>query len=192
MFRYDRRLRTNDQVKELVQATWNSYLEAQVSVRISHCRRAIAEWSRSQYLNSRKIIERLRHSLDVALSAQIADDSIISSLNTALLQAYRKEEYWKQRSRQLWLTLGDKNTAYFHAATKGRRARNRISVLEDSNGQIFYEEAQIVETIATYFKEIFTSTNNNCASTVNNALGCKVTEEMNNQLIQTLSAAEIR
>ena len=135
MLRYDRRLRSNQEVKDIVEAVWNASPEAQITSRISHCRKAIAEWSRSQYLNSRKTIERLQEELDTALSAPTADDTNISTLNLALLQAYRSEEgYWKQRSRQLWLTLGDKNIGYFHSATRARRARNRLSHIEGSNG----------------------------------------------------------
>lgn len=103
-----------------------------------------------------------------------------------------EEEYWKQRSRHLWLSLGDKNTAYFHAATKARKARNKLSILEGENGEIYYEEDQIADTITSYFKTIFTSSNNDCAMTVNRALQPKVTDAMNEQLIQISTAAEIK
>lgn len=80
----------------------------------------------------------------------VADDTLISSLNRNLLFANKaEEEYWKQRSRQTWLALGDRNTAYFHAQTKGRRARNRITVIETSEGIPVFEDEQIVATIST-------------------------------------------
>lgn len=85
MFRYDRRLRSNKEVKDIVEAVWNASPEAQITSRISHCRKAIAEWSRSQFLNSRKNIDHLQEALDKALSPPIADDINISALNLALL-----------------------------------------------------------------------------------------------------------
>ncbi|XP_056843105.1 uncharacterized protein LOC130495678 [Raphanus sativus] len=104
--------------------------------RIASCRRAIAMWSRKHYINSRKTIDKLKTSLDAELSKETTNDSLISSLNTQLLLAYKaEEEYWKQRSRQLWLTLGDKNTGFFHASTRGRRARNQLTVLENAQGE---------------------------------------------------------
>lgn len=102
LFRYDRRLRLNTEVKLLDEKVWNENDEIDVMSRISKCRKAIARWSKDQYLNSKKEIDRLKLCLDSELSKQIADEPIISSLNLALLKAYIAEEvYWKQRSMQL-------------------------------------------------------------------------------------------
>lgn len=56
-------------------------------------------------------------------------------------EAYLAEEsYWKQRSRQQWLNLGDRNTSFFHASTRKRFAMNKFSVRENEEGQAVYEE----------------------------------------------------
>ena len=90
------------------------------------------------------------------MADHIADDTYISLLNKSLLQAYKAEEdYWKQRSRQTWLALGDRNTAYFHASTKGRRARNRLTVIEDASGTPLFEDEQIATVISDYYSHIF-------------------------------------
>ena len=89
----------------------------------------------------------------------VADD-VKSLLNRSLLHAYKSEEdYWKQRSRQTWLALGDRNTCYFHASTKGRRARNMIKLMEDSSGTPVFEDEHLAIVITSYFSNIFTSTN---------------------------------
>lgn len=56
LFRYDRRLRCNPEVKELVDSTWNKNGELDVMTRISNCRSAIIKWSKEKYLNSKKTI----------------------------------------------------------------------------------------------------------------------------------------
>lgn len=135
----------------------------------------------------------LKEALDTALSALTSDDQLISSLNLQLLKAYKaEEEFWKQRSRLLWLTLGDKNTSYFHASTKGRRARNIISVIETSNGEPVYEDNMIADTIGEYFREIFTSTGHSALEIVNKALKPCISAATNDKLIQNPSVEEIK
>ena len=52
-----------------------------------------------------------------------------------LQEAYKDEEdFWQQKSRNMWHTSGDQNTKFYHALTKQRRARNRIVGLYDSDG----------------------------------------------------------
>ena len=41
----------------------------------------------------------------------------------------RFEIDWRQRSRQLWLAVGDANTKFFHQAANARRQTNRIGRL---------------------------------------------------------------
>ena len=68
------------------------------------------------------------------------DDKVIYDLNHSLMVAYKaEEEFWRQKSRIMWLFLGDKNSGYFHAIAKGRRARNRMTVIEDASGTAYYE-----------------------------------------------------
>ena len=122
-----------------------------------------------------------------------ADQEAIDLINTNLLRAYQREEaFWKQRSRNLWLALGDKNTSYFHAATKSRRAINNIAVIESLAGDPVYEEEEIVATIAEYYQKIFTSLPGDRISTVCAALKPCVTLEMNEKLTLLPSPAEIK
>ena len=66
------------------------------------------------YVNSKKKIESLKGDLDVEMSRATEDEMRITTINKELLEAYRaEEEYWKQRSRQMWLTLGDKKHRVF-------------------------------------------------------------------------------
>lgn len=127
------------------------------------------------------------------MTSDTLDDDQLSRLNTELLAAYKEEgSFWKQRSRILWLTLGEKNTSYFHAVAKGRQSRNRLTLLENSQGETLYEEELIGGEIAKFFNLLFTTTNAEASATVLEAISPLVTPSMNELLVCPPMPSEIK
>ena len=158
LFRYNRSLKENEEVSTLICEAWERDPSTPVEVKLQSCRSAIITWSKEHHLNSQQEILSLRLLLEAAMGNNETPQEEIDSLNWKLVVAYRlEEEFWKQRSRQLWLALGDRNTGFFHAATKGRRAINNISVIESNEGTAVYQEEEIVKEISNYYSDIFTS-----------------------------------
>lgn len=60
LFRFDKRLRENVEVKGLVDKTWNEDSNLPLEKRLSRVRRAIIQWSKEQSLNSKSQIEKLK------------------------------------------------------------------------------------------------------------------------------------
>lgn len=198
LLRFDRRLRDNVEVKKLVSDIWGDHPNLSVDSRLNLCRQAIVARSKEQAINSRANIERIQKELNDNMANPDGSEALILSLNGELLAAYRaEEEFWRQRRRLLWLVLGDKNSGFFHAIAKGRGARNKISVLENAEGTVFFEEEQIALEISTYFQNIFTSASSELDgaavdATLARALRPKVTSEMNVQLMEVPSMAEVK
>lgn len=103
--------------------------------RIKKCRSTIARWRREENYNTQKSLEELKDKLDRSQVDHSLLAAEVSSIQNQLQKAYKEEEeFWQQKSRNLWFKKGERNTKFFHATIKNRRARNHISGLNDSRG----------------------------------------------------------
>ena len=192
LFRFDRRLRDNEEVRGLVGQAWARHQEDSVHVKINCCRALIIRWTKAQNSNSKRLIKEAQDALEVGLSESSPNKSFIDECTAKLEKLYSAEElFWRQRSRIQWLHSGDRNTAYFHAATRARRAINNVSVIEDEQGNEFHDDDQIASTIASYYQTIFTAGTPSDNLVVEEGLTPKVTALMNSRLTAEPSLQEI-
>lgn len=63
--------------------------------------------------------------------------------------------FWKQRSRVLWLSEGDKNTKFFHSHASERRRVNKIKSLKNEDGRVVKSEREISRVATDYFSRLF-------------------------------------
>lgn len=109
-----------------------------------------------------------------------------------LKEVYTQQEiFWKQRPKQMLLREGDKNSKYFHAATKNRRKFNYISALENKMGQAVDRENGLQEVMIEYFTELFSASNTNCGSTID-FVSQSVTAEQNEFLLLEIEKSEVK
>ena len=66
---------------------------------------------------------------------------------------HREEIMWKQRSRIMWLTEGDRNTRFFHLRASQRRRRNRISKLKKHDGTVTVNEEEMGAMATDFFSD---------------------------------------
>ena len=81
-----------------------------------------------------------------------------NDLMIKFLDAIRiEEEVAKQKSRNQWLEVGDRNTKYFYNAIKGRRNMNRISTLTTPDGTPTSNEEETKAEVIRYFQSMLGS-----------------------------------
>ena len=110
---------------------------------------------------------------------------------------YRSEVLWRQKSRELWLKEGDKNSRFFHLSTIVRRRRYSIEAVKDNAGDWVTEPKEIRNVFLENFKILFSEEEvetpqqlddlvNPCISDVENQLLCSIPslEDIKNTLFQ--------
>ncbi|XP_056862666.1 uncharacterized protein LOC130510404 [Raphanus sativus] len=193
IFRFNRSLTEQEEVTRIVDESWHQSPLDSVIQKLNEVRKGIIKWAKEKQIQSNLVIKQNQEALEKALSSDKPDQTRIEEINTTLRKAYLAEEqFWQQRSRIQWLKQGDRNTGFFHAATRTRRALNSIPVLEDAQGGAVYEEKDITRVISDYFTQIFSTNGNNSFSQIQDLLSRKVTPEMNEMLISIPSDSEIR
>ena len=62
-----------------------------------------------------------------------------------------EEMSWRQKSREIWLKEGDRNTRFFHQMTNAYRRRNQMNRVK-VNGRWYNEEREIKEEICRVYQ----------------------------------------
>ncbi|KAL0311521.1 UNVERIFIED_CONTAM: putative ribonuclease H protein [Sesamum angustifolium] len=69
----------------------------------------------------------------------------------------QEEIFWKQRSKDLWLKVGDCNSSFFHAKANRRHHNNSIQRLKKDDGTWGETKEEVQQIIVDYFENMFKS-----------------------------------
>jgi hypothetical protein len=97
-----------------------------------------------------------------------------------------------QRSRANWLMQGDRNTLFFHQFATARRKKNLIKKLKDANGNWVEGTSMLKPLVFYYFSNLFTSEIQEIDPAVLEKVQQKVTQNMNDDLMATFSAEDVK
>ncbi|KAF7844569.1 protein BPS1, chloroplastic-like [Senna tora] len=128
----------------------------------------------------RKKIKHLEESLDILKNLDLTD-AVKKNIQTTQLELdqLRKNEeiLWRQRSRAVWLKEGDLNTKFFHRKANQRRNRNTIRRIRDEHNIFHSDSNGLVNTITSYFLELFKASNLEGVEEVCKGIKLKLNEE---------------
>jgi ribonuclease HI/exonuclease III len=110
-------------------------------------------------------------------------------------QACRLEEnYWRQKSRSLWLKEGDRNTAYFHKQTEARKHHNAVMEVQIRDTTITDPEG-IKQAAYETFEKLYTAPKDvelNQQTYPINLIPTLISAETNNKLTRDITQQEIK
>jgi hypothetical protein len=98
------------------------------------------------------VIQSNPHSLSNAAKENVLQKALHEQL-------LREEVFWKQKSRELWLSCTDLNTKFFHAPTVCRRRYNSISSLKMLDGSRLCGRDNIGNFLVHHFQTLFITSN---------------------------------
>lgn len=161
--------------------------------RIIICLREIATWRRHNPPYGKEKIGELQKALEEVQTDNNRTHEEILEVSRKLQDAYKDEEdYWQQKSRNMWYTSRDLNIKFYNALTKQRRARNRIVGLYDTDGNWIVEGQGLEKVAVSYFDELFQTTSPSEFDAFLDEIGSITTPQMNQRLIRLATEDEVR
>ncbi|KAL8137313.1 hypothetical protein V2J09_003314 [Rumex salicifolius] len=158
-FRFEAAWLSHHDFNNFLEAIWTYSSSASPS--LARLRPKLLAWNRECFGNieTRKAklfdqIDEVHNKIGVAVSDDLLaeNEMLLKELDLVLSQ---EETLWKQKSRELWLLCGDRNTSYFHASTIIRRRRNRVEALKTENDRWIYDQTELEELVVNYFRNLY-------------------------------------
>uniref|UniRef100_A0A803Q2M5 Reverse transcriptase n=1 Tax=Cannabis sativa TaxID=3483 RepID=A0A803Q2M5_CANSA len=162
---------------------------------INSSKKALQSWKKTGQITNEYKIQKLEKRLEwiqsqtISEALKIEETSVLSQIQIAWSKL---ECMWRQRSREIWLSLGDRNTRFFHAATVIRKRRNSIWAIKDKEGRIWKERKHIGGIINSYFQELFTSSRPYIDETLESLFVNRIDDQSNELISKTPSDVEIK
>ncbi|GER31074.1 RNA-directed DNA polymerase-like protein [Striga asiatica] len=203
-FKHHRRFQFNSHwlklqgIQEAVEAGWQGIVEGtamyQVHQKVKNTRMALLAWHKPIHRNSATTIKELTTKMeDMRMEGPDRNWREWGAMKAELDSAHQEEEnYWRLKSRALWLKSGDRNTRYFHAHTAQRRKRNIISKLKTSSGQISDNQHSMAAHITGFYSNLFTSDGSRGGAELLQQIPCSISDAMNNDLIKPVEEEEVK
>lgn len=103
----------------------------------------------------------------------------------------RLELFWRQKSCEIWLKEGDKNSKFFHALTVENQRRNFISAMKDDEGVWKVTRDEIGSLFTKEFTKLFKVEEIQRSEQLSDFIHCSVSSEENARLEAIPTVEEI-
>uniref|UniRef100_A0A803PF28 Reverse transcriptase domain-containing protein n=1 Tax=Cannabis sativa TaxID=3483 RepID=A0A803PF28_CANSA len=199
-FHFEQAWAENEECHKIIEDVWGQQDVLQPVPALSRllhiCGHKLNRWNKNQkqemMARSRELKEKIEK---IADSTKMDDWLTRNQLEKDLNCVEEKREiYWKQRSRALWLKHGDRNTKYFHYKASNRRKKNTIEGLFDNNQQWRTKDEDIESIAINYFKKLFSKANEgiDIQTILSRCVPNRLSTEDNDRLLEPFSCEEVK
>ncbi|KAJ8755052.1 hypothetical protein K2173_016557 [Erythroxylum novogranatense] len=191
-FRFENAWTIEEECRQRILRRWSIGSTGSLQHKLLSCSLDLQAWATSQTHKFHCEIKKVKQ--------QMASVRRQACLNKAFLRILEKqygdlllqqEMYWKQRSKQHWLTEGDSNSKFFHLMASHKHKKNFISQLKNNNGEWIDWDSGLLTMLLTYYQQLFTSSYGDASPIIDN-VDSKVTTSHNQLLLATYTEEEVR
>jgi hypothetical protein len=156
---------------------------------------ALRKWSKFEFGFCQYRIQELTNLISEIQGKPVTEENarreayLQSDLNEWLIW---NDLLWKQKSRELWLKNGDRNTKFFHLSTSLKRRHNSIDAIKTEKGVWIIDAKLLREFISEKFEVLFKVEDVNFPQDLDNLIPLSITVAENDELNSILSPVEIK
>ncbi|XP_028094913.1 uncharacterized protein LOC114294916 [Camellia sinensis] len=104
---------------------------------------------------------------------------------------YQEKLLWFQKSRANWITMGERNTKYFHVSTIAKRRRMRVVTLKNSENGWITDPIDLKNNVHSYFCNLFKKGTSDTLSVGPDPLQPKISLDDSRSLCKPISDKEV-
>ena len=145
-------------------------MQYQVAVKLKKMKTAIKEWREQNGISPKsKIVEIKRQLEDIyeqqsanAMNFEVHKKELEPQSQLSFWLSKEEDKAW-QKSRELWLKLGDRNPKFFYSASKIRNHKNQINHMINADGLQVTNGEELRESNLLFYKQLF-NTDTHCVT----------------------------
>ncbi|KAL8534891.1 hypothetical protein ACS0TY_010793 [Phlomoides rotata] len=135
-FIFENKWALEDTFESTIKTVWQESGQGEnLPKRLTKCGQKISQWAKQNVGNVQQRIKALESKLDFILENDTEGEGgeVLKNTESEIERLRMQEEaHWHQRSCSNWILCGDRNTHAFHRLASGRKKRNAIKGLENT------------------------------------------------------------
>ncbi len=184
---------------DVVEHAWKKNCNGSMCLRLQrkqqNTKSALKKWNRDVFGHCQKRINDITEQLQKIQHKDCTEENykfevmLQSEMNEWLL---RSEMLWRQKSREMWLKDGDRNSKFFHLSTLIRRRRNLVDAIKSNSGDWITNKKEIKKVFLSNFIEQFSEEEVDFPSDLENLISPIISTEENESLCSIPTPQEIK
>lgn len=199
-FRFEEMWLLDEQCNGVVEKAWNSVVSNGsfdiLLAKIAACAAALTEWNRNHFgivqkrvRDCEKKFKAIRRRIQTSEAQE--EEKVLMAEMDSLLE--RENVMWRQKSRQDWLTHGDRNTKFFHSRATERKRRNTIKSLCGPENNEVSDVVGMGALVNGFYSDLFASgIDSSNFSEVTDTITPMITATDNASLLRPFTPTEVK